>query len=268
MEIGEFLEGLAARKGNLLLVTGAGISVASGIPVFRASNDPSAIWTASTLEMATHRFFRQDPVTSWRWYLGRFDGLEDKAPNAAHRAVAELERVWPGRFLLVTQNIDTLHEAAGSTELVKVHGSSAYVRCSRTGCVHGAPRGALVRRDLADAFARFRVSPELATVPRCPACDSLLRPHVLWFDESYDEHASYGFARVLRYLGVADGAIFVGTSFSVNITAIVGETLREAGRPCFSIDPAPLGGRGVTHVPAKAEELLPELVASLRGGGR
>jgi NAD-dependent deacetylase len=266
MQLERWLGELAAKKGNLLLVTGAGISVASGIPVFRATDDPDAIWSASTMEMATLDFFLRDPVKSWLWYLGRFGGLEDRLPNPAHHAVAELERRWPGRFLLVTQNIDTLHEDAGSKQLVKVHGSSAQVRCSRNGCVNGAPLGTLPRRELRDAFARFLASPEEDTIPRCPGCGALLRPHVLWFDESYDEHASYGFAEVLAYLPAADAAIFVGTSFSVNITAIVTARLRVRGRPCVSIDPHPLEALpGVTAVKARAEELLPNLVASLRG---
>lgn len=264
MELETFLGALASRKGNLLLVTGAGISAASGIPVFRASNDPSAIWSASTMEMATHDFFRREPAESWRWYLSRFDALEDKRPNPAHRAVAELERAWPGEFLLVTQNIDTLHEDAGSSKLVKVHGSSALARCSRAGCARGAPRGTIPRGELREALARFRADPGEATVPRCPACGSLLRPHVLWFDECYDEHESYGFATVLGYLRKADGAIFVGTSFSVGITAIVTQAMRARRLPCFSIDPSPLDREpGVVQVQARAEELLPRLVASI-----
>ncbi len=262
-EIETFVRELAARKGNLLVVTGAGVSAGSGIPVFRQEGNPDAIWTKETTELATRRYFRKDPVGQWRWYLARFANMAEKAPNAGHRALVELERRWPGRFLLVTQNIDTLHEQAGSTRMMKVHGSSALARCSRAGCVNGAPTGTLRRADLRDAFARFEARPCVETLPVCPACGAILRAHVLWFDESYGEHEGYGFSAVRAFLPRADGAIFVGTSFSVGITALVEGALAAGSRPMFSIDPAPTSGAGdaIVHVAAKAEEFLPRLAS-------
>jgi NAD-dependent deacetylase len=251
------------RRSPALVVTGAGISLASGIPTFRGS-DPDAVWSKSILEMATRSYFEEDPAGSWRWYLSRFEVLVGKAPNPAHHALVALEKraAAGGRsFLLVTQNIDTLHEMAGASSLVKVHGSSDRVRCARDGCRNGAPAGSLPR-DAVDAAA-FLADPVEARVPRCPACGGHLRPHVLWFDESYTEHADYQFVRVRR---AADGcavALFVGTSFAVGITDLVLAACR--GRvPVWSVDPSGKApARGVRVLAAKAEEALPEVVARL-----
>ena len=129
--------------GYLVVVTGAGVSLASGIPTFRGT-DPGAVWKRDVTELGTNRYFEEDPAGIWSWYTSRFDIVLDKQPNPAHRALAAIER-WQvargGRFLLVTQNVDPLHERAGSERLVKVHGSADRVRCSRHRCVHGAPHG-------------------------------------------------------------------------------------------------------------------------------
>ena len=131
-----------AGRGLILVVTGAGASHASGIPTFRG-REPEAVWKQDDIDLATRRTFELDPVAQWSWYLRRFERLEGARPNPGHLALVELER-WQtargGGFLLVTQNIDTLHEEAGSRRLIKVHGSSDRLRCSRQGCRHGARR--------------------------------------------------------------------------------------------------------------------------------
>lgn len=251
--------------GGLLVVTGAGVSAASGIPTFRGT-DPGAIWKQDVTTLGTHAFFRQDPVGSWRWYLTRFARVPDARPNAAHLALVDLERWHQGRggdFLLVTQNVDALHERAGTRALVKVHGSADRVRCDRDGCVHGAPAGSLPRASV--DLERFLADPCEATLPRCPACAAPLRQHVLWFDEYYHSHADYRFARVLDAAHAADLVLFVGTSFSVGVTDAVLGAARAARATVLSIDP---GGhappRGVTPLAAPAEELLATVVAALR----
>ena len=261
---------VAPRPGGLLVVTGAGISVASGIPSFRGS-DPGAVWKQDLTELATRGFFERDPVGSWSWYLERFDRARDARPNPAHHAIATLER-WQvargGAFLLVTQNVDTLHEQGGSRRLVKVHGSADRVRCSRRGCVHGAPRGSLAR-DAVD-LEPFRQSPAPASLPRCPACGALLRQHVLWFDEHYQEHADYGIERVLGAAAEAGLVLFAGTSFSVGITDILLDVASRTGATVLSVDPAPppTSPAGVRVLRAAAEELLPATVALLPGADR
>lgn len=251
--------------GYLVVVTGAGISLGSGIPTFRGT-DPGAVWKRDVTELGTYRFFREDPVESWRWYLSRFDMVLNARPNPAHLAVAALER-WHlgrgGRFLLVTQNIDTLHEDAGSRELVKVHGSADRVRCARTGCVHGAPRGSLPRGDF--DIEPFRAAPSLETLPRCPACGDVLRQHVLWFDEYYQEHEDYQWQRVQEAAGTMDLGLFIGTSFAVGVTDVFLQTGLLRKVPMASVDP---GGTRIRHpllraIDAKAEEVLPALCEEL-----
>src|SRR6185503_18066071 len=231
-------------KGGLLVVTGAGVSVASGIPTFRG-NDPGAIWKRDVTELGTRRYFEEDPVGSWRWYLQRFDRIADARPNAAHCAIVDLERWQTARgapFLLVTQNVDTLHEQAGSTAMVKVHGSSDRVRCSRDGCAMGAPRGSLPRASV--DLTAFRREPAPAHLPRCPTCGALLRQHVLWFDETYDEHADYQIERVIAAAEQAEVVLFAGTSFSVGNTGLLRSTPGRNGAEASDIDPAP--PRGLT----------------------
>ncbi len=253
-----------ADRGLALAVTGAGVSAASGLPTFRGT-DPVAIWANDVLEVGTFRYFQRDPVAWWQWFLDRFAGLSEARPNAAHCALADLERWQLGRgsdFLLVTQNIDTLHEQAGSRRLIKVHGSSDRLRCSRSGCRLGAPAGSLPAGE-AD-LAPFVSAPSRDTLPLCPECGALLRPHALLFDEYYDEHVDYGYPEVRRALERMALALFVGTSFAVGVTDLV---LREAlgwKVPVYSIDPAagpPVPG--VTGLRAPAEELLPAVCREL-----
>ena len=245
--------------GYLVVVTGAGVSLASGIPTFRGT-DPGAVWKRDVTELGTNRYFEEDPAGSWSWYTSRFDIVLDKRPNPAHLALAAIER-WQvargGRFLLVTQNVDPLHERAGSERLVKVHGSSDRVRCSRHGCVYGAPRGSLPRANI--DMAAFKAEPVSANVPRCPSCGSLLRQHVLWFDEFYDEHRDYQWERVLDAAQRMDTCLFVGTSFSVGVTDLFLRGGLMTGRPMLAIDPGAAASPhpSITLLREPSEVLLP-----------
>lgn len=263
----DLAEALAATGDQLfLVVTGAGVSLASGIPTFRGA-DPDAVWEHSDFEMATFGFFRQDPVAQWRWYLERFRTLDTARPNPAHLALAALEH-WQlergGKYLLVTQNIDGLHEEAGSREMVKVHGSADRVRCSEAGCRLGAPTGSLPRSDC--NLAEFAADPRPETLPRCPSCSAVLRGHILFFDEYYDDHRDYQYSKVREAASKADLVLFVGTSFSVGVTDAVMWAAATRRVPIFSIDPAaPTTARDlpVTCLSAQSEELLPELCTTV-----
>ena len=252
-------------RGLVLVVTGAGVSAASGLPLFRGT-DPDAIWNRDVTEIGTVRYFERDPVGWWQWFRRSFEGLLEARPNPAHHALAALERWQAGRggdFLLVTQNVDTLHEQAGSERLVKVHGTADRVRCARNGCRLGAPSGSFPAAE-AD-FSRFEAAPERQHLPRCPECGALVRAHALLFDELYDEHFDYKFSEVRRAAERMALALFVGTSFSVGVTELI---LREAlgwRLPVISIDPGAASppARGVMSIREPAEVLLPAVCQEL-----
>lgn len=254
--------------GSLVVVTGAGISLASGIATFRG-NDPDAVWKKDVTELGTRRYFDEDPVGSWQWYKSRFDTVLDKFPNPAHDALVKLEK-WHieqgGQFVLVTQNVDGLHLKAGSGELVEVHGSARRVRCSNNGCSNGAPSGMIERTDI--DMQPFDHEPGLDTLPRCDLCSSVLRQHVLWFDEYYDEHLDYQWQRVLDAAQTMRLVLFVGTSFAVGVTDLFLQSAVTRRIPAFAVDP---GVHTAPHpkvrlISEKAEVYLPILVDQISSG--
>lgn len=256
--------GVAAE--SVLVVTGAGISLASGIPTFRGT-DPGAVWANEVTQKGTRAFFKLFPHESWRMYLQRLELARAAKPNAAHAALVEWERWQTGQgggLTVVTQNVDSLHEQAGSQALVKVHGSLHLARCSARGCAMGPPSGTIPLEDL--DFSAFHASPSPETVPRCASCRSRVRPHILWFDEYYSEHLGYEIERVYDLARHSRLVIFIGTSFSVGVTESIRALALKRLTPMFSIDPSGVTPpQGIQAVTGRAEELLPVLVRSLRG---
>lgn len=254
-------------RGFILVMTGAGVSAASGLATFRGT-DPGAIWSRDVTEIGTRAWFSERPVEWWLWFLDRFGDVLEARPNPAHRALAAIER-WQiehgGRFLLVTQNVDTLHEQAGSRELIKVHGSADRVRCSRYGCPLGSPVGSIPVADI--DFRPLRAKPATENLPRCPECESIIRAHALLFDEYYDEHHDYEFARVREALETATLIVFIGTSFSVGVTDLATSTARSRRLPAISIDPMMTPPRGVDPFPESAETILPRVAVLLERTG-
>lgn len=264
----------AARRGLILVVTGAGISAPSGLATFRGP-EPDAIWNESDVELATEALFRAVPARHWRWYVERFAGVLEARPNPAHRALVALEH-WQaersGELLVVTQNIDTLHEDAGQERLIKVHGTADRLRCSRRACELGAPFGSLPidQVDLVPLAEAVRTGDDddalRPLLPRCPQCEALLRPHALFFDETYDSHADYRWEEVRRALDRTHLTLFVGTSFSVGVTDLAVRSALFAKTPALSIDPAGAGrgdAPGVRCLTAPAEDLLPAVCERL-----
>jgi NAD-dependent deacetylase len=256
----------AARNagGPVLVLTGAGVSLASGIPTFRGT-DAGAVWANNVMARATLRHFVHDPVDSWTWYRQRLGHVLGARPNAAHHALAALER-WAasradGALQLVTQNIDTLHEGAGSRALIKVHGSIDRARCADDRCAESAGTVPVAELD----FAAFDARPEAAAIPRCASCGAPMRPHVLWFDEHYGSHPDYRWEAVLDACAAMRLTIAIGTSFSVGVTELVAVEAGRRGTPLFVVDPqgAAIAGPRVVAVREKAEELLPAVCALL-----
>ena len=251
--------------GRLLVVTGAGISLASGIPTFRGS-DTDAVWQRDITELGTLRYFQEDPVGSWSWYMQRFEKVVGAMPNPAHEALVALER-WQlargGSYLLVTQNVDTLHRAAGARQLVEVHGSADRVRCPVDGCRYGAPYGSLPRSDF--DLQPFLAEPSVANLPRCSECGEILRQHVLWFDELYTGHEDYQWMRVQAAASAMHLLLFVGTSFAVGVTDMFVQQGLLGRVPIYSIDPGATKPSypGIRVLADKAEELLPAVCERL-----
>jgi len=263
-DIDSLADTIEKTPGLMLVVTGAGVSHASGIPTFRGP-EPDAVWARDMIELATLRYFMRDPAGSWRWYLDRFDQVLQKKPNPAHHALVALEQWRHGRnhpFVLITQNVDPLHERAGSKALIKVHGSADRVRCSVYGCEFGAPEGSM-SRDTVD-LQKFRNVPVPENIPRCPSCGAMVRQHVLWFDEYYHGHRDYRWERVQEAATQAKLVLFVGTSFSVGVTEMLLDAALRRGSPVFSVDPNPGAVPDDVHaISAPAEELLPLLMRML-----
>lgn len=250
-------------SSQIVIITGAGISAASGLPTFRG-NDPDAIWSKDVTEIATAAYFRIDPVGWWRWFDRVFGGVIDAEPNDAHRAIARLEKILTTRgssFLLVTQNVDLLHERAGSERMVKIHGTADRLRCSRRGCRYGEPGGSLPLDR--QAFTEFREAPSTERIPKCPECSAPVRAHALLFDEYYTAHDDYGFDRAAQAISTADLILFAGTSFSVGITAMAIDHGASRRARMLSIDPFGRPPRPVEHLEAHAESVLPEVAAIL-----
>ena len=196
---------------SVVALTGAGISVPSGIPDFRSPG--SGLWeNVNPMEVAHIDAFRADPAQFWQFYGQRFQALEGKRPNGAHLALAELER----RGLLeavVTQNIDGLHHEGGSQDVVEVHGSISHAVCLRCGA----------REDQAEVRARMAASAD--GVPHC-VCGEPLKPDVVLFGEFLDE------GRMRRASALAEAAdvlLCVGSSLEVYPVAQLPQITLGAG---------------------------------------
>jgi NAD-dependent deacetylase len=240
------LADLIRQNQPCVALTGAGASTESGIPDFRS---PTGIWAEfDPLEYATMGAFRRDPAKVWRFYAPRFSMLTDAEPNAAHAALAELER----RGLLravVTQNIDLLHERAGSRDVVEVHGSIRSSTCP--GCGAGYP--------LADVLPLIEAG---GGAPSCPSCGGILKPDVVFFDELLPPEAidrAYELASEARLL------LVVGSSLEVwPVAELPLVTLRAGGKVAVvNRGPTAVDDRADLKLDGSAGEVLQAAVASL-----
>ncbi|HET7501368.1 MAG TPA: Sir2 family NAD-dependent protein deacetylase [Kofleriaceae bacterium] len=209
-----------AHPGRVIALTGAGVSAESGIPTFRGKE---GYWTIGAREyhpqeLATHSAFQQMPWDVWAWYLYRRSVCRAAQPNPGHHALTRLATALPDRFALVTQNVDGLHRRAGtpSEQLFAIHGDISLMRCAAE-CGDG---GALNRWPIPDGVPEFHkgdpVGPEVRALLVCPRCGQRARPHVLWFDESYDEPRYY-FETVLQLAQRAALVIVAGTSAQTSL---------------------------------------------------
>lgn len=210
------------------VLTGAGISAESGIPTFRG---PEGYWTVGSKvyhpqEMATLAMFRQTPEAVWQWYLYRLGVCQAARPNDGHRALVALEHTLGDRFTLITQNVDNLHLQAGQRpeRTFEIHGNIFYGRCAAecSGNIYPLPQG------ISGKTKQAPLTKAEWELLRCPACRALLRPHVLWFDETYNEH-HYRFNSALDVARRTTLLIVVGTSGSTNLPNQVVSWVYQSG---------------------------------------
>jgi len=268
--LAEILVDLRDGRGKVLALTGAGISAESGIPTFRGKEGYWVVGSRNYMpqDMATHAMFTIEPEEVWRWYLYRFGVVLHAQPNAGHRALVELEHSLGDRFTLVTQNIDGLHRRAGSSEerTYCIHGDAAWVRCN-----YDCGAGRLALPDLGVRDATSTLSEADRKKLSCPKCGNWLRPHVLWFDEYYDEE-NYRFESTMRAAREADLLLVVGTSGATNLPMQVGQVCFSRGATIVDVNPeenpfSELAERSPRGFAARgtATERLPEIVAALTG---
>ena len=200
---------------NILVLTGAGVSDESGLATFRG---PDGLWEGHRVEdVATPEAFRRDPLLVHSFYDARRASLNTVEPNPAHRALARLDAEWPGGLLLVTQNIDDLHERAGSKRLIHMHGELTRAWC--LGC-----------------DGHFDWSGPMGTAALCPCCDAngLVRPDVVWFGE-----IPYGMERIEDELNRCDLFVSIGTSGAVYPAAGFVQSARYSGARTLEINLEP-----------------------------
>jgi NAD-dependent deacetylase len=241
---GKLAQAREAIRGarSIVVLTGAGISAESGIPTFRDAM--TGLWARFRPEdLATPEAFRRDPRTVWDWYAARRQTVEAASPNAGHRALVALEAACAARgarFILITQNVDGLHHASGSRNVVELHGNIRRAKCFDQG--HPA--------------ASWE---ESGGPPRCRACGSMLRPDVVWFGEMLPEGSLEAAFRAARE---CDVLLSVGTSGLVEPAASLPFAALEADAAVIEVNPdaTPLTPRATVSLPGAAGEILPRLV--------
>jgi NAD-dependent deacetylase len=234
------------EAGHLACVTGAGVSAESGVPTFRDSQ--TGLWAKfKPEELATAEAFQRNPRLVWEWYAWRRGLVARAAPNPAHLALAEFERRLP-RFTLVTQNVDGLHQRAGSRNVIELHGNITRAKCFDDGLpVSQWEEGAGVP-------------------PRCPRCGGLLRPDVVWFGEMLPVDAIEAATAAMQD---CDVCFSVGTSAVVQPATSLPELAKARGAILVEINPAPtpLTLRCDYSLQGLAGEILPALVRAVGGEG-
>lgn len=236
-----------------VVLTGAGISKESGIPTFRDALD--GLWAQyDPQQLATPGAFRRNPKLVWDWYEYRRELLAQAQPNPGHRALVELERLL-GCLIVITQNVDGLHQAAGSSDVIALHGDIRRNKC----------------------FANCQGDPTLVDIsalewdaeagpPRCPHCGAYVRPAVVWFEETLPPDAS---DRAFALARAADVMLVVGTSGVVQPVASLPFLAHEHGATIIEINPSrtPITRLADWFLDGPAGVVLPQVVAALAEEG-
>lgn len=268
-DLDRVIDGAFAVDRPIVFLTGAGISAESGIPTFRGKD---GFWTVGSAvyrpeEVATAAFFEKSPADQWPWYLWRRAACRAARPNAAHEALVRLEDKLGDGFMLITQNVDGLHRAAGQSagRTIEIHGNIHRMRCARP-CTPATTA-------MPDAFLEWTreraLSPADLEALHCRSCGAWMRPHVLWFDECYNEEwfcadSALSFARSAGVL------VVVGTMGATNLPQQIGQIAVARGTPVIDINPEPnvfrrfadatggvsIDGTATAEVPPLVERIL------------
>lgn len=223
---------------SLVILTGAGISAESGLGTFRSRD---GIWAKYDLhKVATPRAFASDPKMVHDFYNLRRKACLEAVPHAGHRALARLQSEWRGDFHLISQNVDDLHERAGSEGVLHMHGELLRALCHSCGHRWDAPR---------------RMTP----VDECPRCFlTATRPDVVWFGEE-----PYHMAEIYRLARSADLFVVIGSSGQVYPAADLADVARQCGAQTYEINLEATGGPFQSGLYGKASEVVPEWVERL-----
>ena len=223
-------------------LTGAGVSAESGVPTFRDAQ--SGLWAKYRPEdLATPRAFKCNPRLVWEWYEWRRKLVADAKPNPAHFALVEMEKLF-FRFQLITQNVDGLHQLAGSTGVIELHGNIKRTKCFAEDTV----------------VESWRDSGDVP--PKCPRCGGLLRPDVVWFEESLPEDAMRSAERATD----CDVFFSIGTSTVVYPAAGLPNNAQTKGAAVVEInpEPTPFSSQADFVLRGAAGTVLPELIAATK----
>ena len=242
LDTGPLIEVLQ-EASRVAILTGAGISAESGIPTFRGEE---GLWTKyRPEELATPTAFSQDPKLVWEWYDWRRGIIGQKEPNPGHKVIARWEETFPS-VSLITQNIDGLHQKAGSKNIWELHGNIWKLRCTEEGTI-----------------TENYETPLKEIPPLCPNCGALLRPHVVWFGESLSPTI---LQKSIQLSSECDVMFVIGTSTVVQPAASLPFEASEAGAKIVEInlDPTPISLYTDFSIRGKSGEILPLIDEELK----
>jgi NAD-dependent deacetylase len=212
---------------SLFVLTGAGVSAESGVPTFRDAQ--TGHWARFDPQMlASPQGFAENPGLVWDWYMSRLRGVEAAEPNGGHSALVPLEKRFGEGFSIFTQNVDDLHERAGSRRVFHLHGNIARFHCSDCALPHS-----LRPEDRSAALP-----------PRCASCGGPVRPGVVWFGEMLPSSLLDSAVRLARS---SDVCLVAGTSGAVRPAADLPFAARRAGKPIIEVNPEPTPITGIAE---------------------
>ncbi len=235
---------ILCRASRVVCLTGAGVSAESGVPTFRDAQ--TGLWAQfDPEELASPAGFQRNPGLVWRWYMSRLALVEQAEPNPGHRALAQMEELFP-HFVLITQNVDDLHERAGSQQVIHLHGRITRFRCSQCG-------------------APYQLRPrdrEAEMPPVCRLCNGWIRPDVVWFGEPLPQEA---LIRAWDEASQCHAMLVVGTSGVVYPAAQLPQVAREHGAAVIDVNPekGPMASLADIFLQGPSGVVLPQLVKQI-----